>query len=720
LRRKEPATTAALRLLEAWYVPGVAAVGGAALVAGVFDPGGGFWLALLIGAAVTFLGARDVRDRLRGHANDHPLGAVEGPLLWILAAWMLLRLAGRFGPHLTPLAAGLVAWFYATWPRRMALFPLGAAAVLEFGLTVAGRQSAGVLLLHLLVFGAASFALSKFARSEAHRTRVREERARAEEEAARRQHARDFGLLTTQAPALTELPQVADHVQQDDRSVGHLTLDFLQESIALQLDLLRASLNLDTAAVLWRSPDGEALHLRGLSTARQDRIDPGPYPPGAGLTASLLRDVRELALAPVKSGFGGLPYYRETEGVGGVLAVTVSPPDDPEGVAGILIVDRASTERWTDPERQVVRLAARKLALDVGTGQRLKATDQQRNAFSRFCAGLRELNAVLGLDAVSGAAIDAVRAVVQADLVALSVVQGDTHRVVAAKGLHAERFQGLQFAEDEGLVGRAVRLGHPLPSGGRYRGARPVFTSGDRLTEMRSLLIVPLSKEGGPPIGALTVAARAEDVFASPNAEMLQLIADQVAIKLDLARAHDQIREMATVDGLTGLKNHRVFQQAFDMMLERAERRKGPICVLLTDIDKFKGLNDTYGHPFGDKVLKGVARVLQRAVRGVDLAARYGGEEFVLLLEDSDVDGGRIMAERIRTEVEGLEFPHETGIVRVTLSLGIAAYPDDGRTKPELIERADQALYRAKQTGRNRAICWRDVPSEVRKSVSVG
>jgi diguanylate cyclase (GGDEF)-like protein len=263
-----------------------------------------------------------------------------------------------------------------------------------------------------------------------------------------------------------------------------------------------------------------------------------------------------------------------------------------------------------------------------------------------------------------------------------------------------------------------VRLGHALPAGGRYRGARPVFTADDRLTEMRSLLIVPLRKEEGPPIGALTVASRDEDVFVSPQGDMLQLIADQVAIKLDLARAHDQIREMATVDGLTGLKNHRIFQHSFDVMLERAERRQGPLCLILTDIDKFKVLNDTYGHPFGDKVLKSVARVLGRAVRGVDLAARYGGEEFALLLEDSDNDGGRILAERIRAEVEGLEFPHESGMVRVTISLGIAAYPGDGRTKPELIERADQALYRAKEGGRNRSVCWREVPVEVRKSVA--
>jgi diguanylate cyclase (GGDEF)-like protein len=189
---------------------------------------------------------------------------------------------------------------------------------------------------------------------------------------------------------------------------------------------------------------------------------------------------------------------------------------------------------------------------------------------------------------------------------------------------------------------------------------------------------------------------------------MLELIGAQVAVKLDLARAHEQIRELATTDGLTGLNNHRVFQQTFDAMLQRARRRSSPVCFLLTDIDKFKVLNDTYGHPFGDEVLKGVARVLGGAVRSVDLAARYGGEEFAVLLEDAGSEGGRLMAERIRAEVEALSFAHPKGPVRVTLSLGVAAFPADGELKTTLIERADAALYQAKHAGRNRVRVWAD------------
>ena len=132
-----------------------------------------------------------------------------------------------------------------------------------------------------------------------------------------------------------------------------------------------------------------------------------------------------------------------------------------------------------------------------------------------------------------------------------------------------------------------------------------------------------------------------------------------------------------------------------------------PYTVVMVDIDHFKKVNDCYGHPFGDKVLREVAGILRKAVRSVDLAARYGGEEFALVLEGADERGGLQMAERIRQEIEKMVFHNENGPVRITLSLGLAVYPDHGADKGQLISRADQAMYRAKDQGRNRVVLWR-------------
>ena len=166
---------------------------------------------------------------------------------------------------------------------------------------------------------------------------------------------------------------------------------------------------------------------------------------------------------------------------------------------------------------------------------------------------------------------------------------------------------------------------------------------------------------------------------------------------------------MATTDGLTGLANHRAFRRGFDIMIHRATRRSGPLCFILCDIDYFKNVNDTYGHPFGDQVLKAVAATMVNAVRKVDLVARYGGEEFAIILEDSDERGGREMAERIRKAIEGMKLKHGNEEVRITMSLGLAVFPKDGEKESILISRADKALYQAKNSGRNRTAIWSEL-----------
>ncbi len=699
-----------LATLAPWSVLGAATFGGAAVVAGAFEAGyGPRWFSIVVALVVVAAAGWDVRRRLKEGTGDRLFAAYEGPILWVVAAWIAMRGLGAHVPHTYIIGAALLAWLVATRPTSVALFAAGAAAVLEVGLWITGHQPLAALIVQTLLLAGAAFGLRLFARSQVYREQVEAERVQRHEEAEVQARARDFGLLTAQAPAIRELPSA------DERpTVGRATLDYLTESFHLQLDVLRHGMGLTTAAVLWRAPDG--LVLRGCSSSRAD-LAPGPYPAGLGIPGSVLRDVPEVTVAPVHANFAGLPYYDGPGGVGSAMAVAIPAPSPVEGpspgTAGVLCVDRAATDPWTETERLVVRAAARKMGLDVATGQRLKHTDHERSTVRRFCIALQQLNGALGLEQVADASLEASRAMVPADLAVVSVVKGDVHRVVQAAGHHAERFADLQFTPDEGLVGKAIELKTSLPATGEYKGKRPVFTAGDKLDEMRSLLIVPLSKPDGETIGALTVASREPGAFASPNREMLELIAGQVAVKLDLASAHEQIREMATTDGLTGLTNHRTFQQAFTTMLSRADRREDPLCFILTDIDHFGNLNNTYGHPFGDEVLRGVAGVLHRAVRKIDLAARYGGEEFAVILEGSDLEGGRALAERIRTEIEGLVFTHETkGEVRLTSSFGVAAFPGDGRTKEKLIAHADLALYHAKAQGRNRVVAFADLPPD--------
>ena len=706
---------------EQWYVIAIAAIGGAAVVAGAFDVDRRGWIAAVVGAAVIGLGALDARRRQRGEPNTRVLGEIEGPLLWAVTAWIVTRLGGAYAGDLGLVAAATIAALVVTTPPRVHVFPVLAGLALEVGLALAGRQTGAALLLHVVLYGGMIMALRALARSEAHRQRVADARAEEEVAVAETARARDFGLLTVQAPSVKGIPRLDQF--SGTATAGAASLDFVDETLALMLDATRHALGASTAAVLWYDPSGNEMHLRGASTTRA-ALAPGPYPSGAGIAGSVGPQTDMVALAPVPAGYDGLVYATADDetAVGGVLVAAIPDPGstspDSGGVAnrpnaaahaGVLCVERADPRPWTEAERMVVRSLASKFSLDVAVGRRLKATDRELKTINRFCAGLHQLNGVLGLDAVAQAAIDSVRVLVRVDFAAISVVDGEIHRVIRAVGDESERLTGLQFTGDEGLVGQAIKVRHALPVSGANRPGRPIFTATDGLDDLRSLLVLPLAEEGEAPVGALTVACRDPDVFTPPRRDLLALIGDQLGTKLVLARAHEAIHEMATTDGLTGLANHRVFQQAFDNMTERMRRQPGQICLLLTDIDHFKNINDTYGHPYGDQVLKSVAWVISRAARHGDLAARYGGEEFAVLLEGSDREGGRQMAERIRADIEALDLSFEGAPVRVTLSLGVAAWPDDGEGKVEVIARADQALYGAKHGGRNRVMTWSEV-----------
>lgn len=178
--------------------------------------------------------------------------------------------------------------------------------------------------------------------------------------------------------------------------------------------------------------------------------------------------------------------------------------------------------------------------------------------------------------------------------------------------------------------------------------------------------------------------------------------AEQLAVELQ--QANSSLRELAYRDGLTGLYNHRYFQKVLASELQRGERYGRPLALLMLDIDHFKRVNDTFGHPVGDDVLKEVSGVLVRLVRSCDIVARYGGEEFAIILPETGSKGARVLAQRIRRGVEQERLVSNGHPIAVTVSVGLAdtdmsAFPLD---RVALIECGDQALYMAKHNGRNR------------------
>jgi len=196
-------------------------------------------------------------------------------------------------------------------------------------------------------------------------------------------------------------------------------------------------------------------------------------------------------------------------------------------------------------------------------------------------------------------------------------------------------------------------------------------------------------------------------------AEKIRLSRENILLINDLQRSKDELeeknrrlRDLAIRDGLTGLHNHRYFQEALAMEVDRASRHGHGFCLIFIDVDYFKKYNDIHGHLEGDYLLRALAAVIRDCIRKTDLVARYGGEEFIILLPETARKDALRSAEKIRLHVE--EFPfhgRETQPSgKITLSIGISCFPDDGTEAQALIKKADVALYRAKEQGRNRVV----------------
>lgn len=273
---------------------------------------------------------------------------------------------------------------------------------------------------------------------------------------------------------------------------------------------------------------------------------------------------------------------------------------------------------------------------------------------------------------------------------------------------HIQNAVGSAFYEDARLKAfdAAAQLLHPGTNLAQVReviDADPGFMEGtvEGFEEVRSMLSIQLQARGAT-IAVLSLASQRDDAFSEEIRRVLEIVEYPVSVVVDNARLHEGTKRLAITDGLTRLFNHRHFYELLEQEFHRTKRYKTQLSMIMIDIDFFKHINDTYGHQVGDDILKELANVIAREVREVDILARYGGEEFAVLLPQTKLDQAQAVAERIRSAAEKYEFNTPEGIIKVTVSLGVAGYPENQvNSQTELVQMADTALYAAKKAGKN-------------------
>ena len=661
------------------------------LLAGFFLPGSRALGWGHLGWIATWLALFSYRARTAYKHGTDPRLVFELGVLLLVGVHALVQLRGGVGSDLYPLTYVAVALVASFATGRSGIGLVAFALVLGFAIAFLGEQvtsplQLGVNAFFIACFGAFSYV---FTRAEIVRVRHKSELELAAQKEKVRDDTRLFRLV---APS-------SDGVRDEER-LYQTSVQEVRQALFHALQLLHETLDLHTCVLLMPADTDEQLRITELVTKSEDIAD-GPFSLGAGAIGAAVRRKLTTNLQQVRPGYHGICYYRGPAMVCSFIAVPVLERGH---LRAVLCADRIVDRAFSPQEEELLRNS---------TSHVLRAFENER-VFVQLERSKREqeilyrvsqaFSTALTQDAVMEVGLGAAKEIAPNDFVAITEYQpeGRRHTVRRAAGERALDFQGLRFRDNTSLTAMVVKNRHYLPYRGEFDSKQQVlFTKKAKLKGIESLLVLPLVVREEP-IGTLIVGAKAQSAFGTSVRETLQALANQLAVAMANASAVRQLEEMATTDGLTGCLNKRAFLDQLEQKLMAAQRFGRKLSLIVTDLDHFKAVNDTYGHAAGDRVLQELGRVLKRVKRETDQVARFGGEEFCVLCEETDARGARLLAERVREELENTELLTELGPLKVTASLGVATFPDHASTAADLFVQGDKALYEAKNRGRNR------------------
>lgn len=371
-----------------------------------------------------------------------------------------------------------------------------------------------------------------------------------------------------------------------------------------------------------------------------------------------------------------------------------------ENAAGILYCDSENENAFSDNELELMKLYADEISRLLNFAKYAEKSKIEATYFSALNDVVHELARTLEYDEVLNILRATLKNIMNFDLMFIAAVKD-------GKGII--EYSSEPSVMNEGEFSFEQSFFYLLRTGGQViykkdlhkRDIRlPIFNSKEKLQGIKSVAGAVLEDN----TRYLIIASRENINFNSTLEMLLRFLSDITRTALEKAALYRKTKELAIKDGLTGLHNHRYFQEELDRFLKLAKRNDNTLALSIIDIDHFKRFNDTYGHQTGDIVLRHIADILNDSVRETDLTARYGGEEFVMIFNNAEPESVYSLADKIRLRVmESPIYVRELDKeLSVTVSMGVALFPENAADKIMLIKKADDALYLSKENGRNR------------------